>query len=174
MKFKYYLRGIGIGILATTVIFMIAIAARGGIMTDEKAIARAQQLGYTLETEASGDATTDTSDGMTLKEYSEASNTEETTDSTEEEKTEDTTDASDTEEETTNAADEPTEITITISSEDDSSAVAKRLQQNGIIEDASDFDQYLVKYGYDRILQPGDYTVSSDMDYAQLAAALLD
>ena len=55
MKFKYYVRGAGVGILITTIVFMIGVNMKGGIMSDERAIARAIELGYTA-LDASGDA----------------------------------------------------------------------------------------------------------------------
>lgn len=48
MKFKYYLRGCGLGILVATFVFIIAIHARGGIMSDDKAMERASELGMIL------------------------------------------------------------------------------------------------------------------------------
>ena len=48
-KKKYYMRGLGCGILVTAIILMAVHARRD--MTDEKAIKRAKELGYVLSTE---------------------------------------------------------------------------------------------------------------------------
>lgn len=48
MKFKYYLRGCGLGILAASFVFIIAIHARGGIINDDKAMERASELGMVM------------------------------------------------------------------------------------------------------------------------------
>ncbi len=47
-KRKYYIRGLGCGLLIATVILMITKSIR---FTDEKAVKRAKELGYVLETE---------------------------------------------------------------------------------------------------------------------------
>ena len=44
MKLKYYLRGLGIGILVTTVILSLAGVGRKN-MTDEEVVKRAKELG---------------------------------------------------------------------------------------------------------------------------------
>jgi hypothetical protein len=48
VKFKYYLRGCGLGIILTVLVLGISFALRGGIMTDEKVIARAGELGMVM------------------------------------------------------------------------------------------------------------------------------
>jgi hypothetical protein len=48
VKFKYYLRGCGLGIILTVLVLGISLALRGGVMTDEKVIARAGELGMVM------------------------------------------------------------------------------------------------------------------------------
>lgn len=49
MRFKYYLRGAGVGVIVTTIIFTIIILLTGfGRMTDQEAVERAKELGYVL------------------------------------------------------------------------------------------------------------------------------
>ncbi len=48
VRFKYYLRGCGCGILIASLIFIISLHARGGIITDEKAMQRASELGMVM------------------------------------------------------------------------------------------------------------------------------
>jgi hypothetical protein len=50
LKLKYYLRGLGIGIIVTTLIFAISIKSRGGIMTDDRVVERAKELGMVIPT----------------------------------------------------------------------------------------------------------------------------
>ncbi len=45
MKLKSYLRGLGLGMIVTTIILVLAFRARNKEMTDAEIIARAQQLG---------------------------------------------------------------------------------------------------------------------------------
>lgn len=46
MKRKYYMRGMGIGILVTAILCAVAIPKKKETMTDEQVIARAKELGY--------------------------------------------------------------------------------------------------------------------------------
>lgn len=47
MKRKYYMRGLGIGVIVTAILCSIAVSRKEPAMTDEEIIARAQELGYT-------------------------------------------------------------------------------------------------------------------------------
>lgn len=49
MKLKYYLRGIGIGIIVTTIILTISFSGRKEEISDEEVIARATQLGMVMQ-----------------------------------------------------------------------------------------------------------------------------
>ena len=45
MKFKYYLRGVGIGVIVTTLLFTIAFAFYKPTLSDAEIIKKAQALG---------------------------------------------------------------------------------------------------------------------------------
>ena len=45
MRLKYYLRGLGIGIVVTAVIMGVSAERQKPVMTDEQIIARAKELG---------------------------------------------------------------------------------------------------------------------------------
>lgn len=49
MKKKYYMRGLGIGVIITAIVFTVASPKKEVAMSDEQVIARAQELGYTKE-----------------------------------------------------------------------------------------------------------------------------
>jgi hypothetical protein len=59
VKLKYYLRGLGLGIIITTLILTVSVRVRGGIMTDDKVIERAAELGMVIP-EESGENSQDT------------------------------------------------------------------------------------------------------------------
>ena len=44
VRFKYYLRGCGLGILVASLVFIVSLHAHGGAMSDEKAMQRASEL----------------------------------------------------------------------------------------------------------------------------------
>jgi len=46
MKRKYYMRGLGVGILVTAILCAIALPKNTEPMTDAEVIARAKDLGY--------------------------------------------------------------------------------------------------------------------------------
>lgn len=56
MKLKYYLRGLGIGIIVTAIIMMIMNAGSGKPLTDEQIMERAEKLGMTRPEEDSEDS----------------------------------------------------------------------------------------------------------------------
>ena len=66
------------------------------------------------------------------------------------------------------------EITVVINEGDPSSVASQQLQEQGLIEDAFDFDGFLEDNGYAALIRPGSYDVSSEMDYDQLATVLMD
>ena len=51
MKLKYYLRGLGVGILVTTVILMIASVGKGRSLSDQEIMKRAEELGMVMAQE---------------------------------------------------------------------------------------------------------------------------
>ncbi len=55
MRLKYYLRGLGLGILVSTLFLMLSIQLHGGIMTDERVIARAKELGMVIPNDGETD-----------------------------------------------------------------------------------------------------------------------
>lgn len=51
MNLKYYLRGLGIGIIVTALIMGIVTGGKGKALSDEEIIKRAEQLGMTMESD---------------------------------------------------------------------------------------------------------------------------
>ena len=48
MRFKYYLRGAGLGIIIATIILTISFHLHGTTMSDEEVITRAESLGMVM------------------------------------------------------------------------------------------------------------------------------
>lgn len=48
VRFKYYLRGCGLGIVVAVVVMIAAIHSHGGLMTDDRAMERASELGMIM------------------------------------------------------------------------------------------------------------------------------
>lgn len=71
---------------------------------------------------------------------------------------------------------EPSEkkITVVINEGDPSSVASQQLAEQGLIEDAFDFDEFLEDNSYASLIRPGSYEVSSEMNYDELANVLME
>ncbi len=71
MKLKYFIRGLGTGVVFTTLVVAISLSASSRNYTDEKIIEKARELGMVMESEINSDSylvdamTTDTSENTT-------------------------------------------------------------------------------------------------------------
>lgn len=218
MRLKYFLRGVGIGILVTTII-LTATHASERRMSDSEVIDRAIELGMSFSAshsgqqsgteeastdesstgqETSGDDVTDdlqhesetetemgsqspsetvselAGDGEALHGKESEAVTGMTTQATTE--TAETTTELTTENENDGSAagvmNNEVTCTISITKGMSSRTVCDMLKQNGIIEDAADFDRYLIKTGYDDKIRVGEVEVNSGMTYEELTALL--
>lgn len=173
MKRKYYLRGIGVGILFATLVLMTAYQIFGGkTMSDEAVIKRAEELGMVPGTSALEQLEKPADTSATEN----ATNTSATgTDTTDENQaqatTEATTEAASTEGTTEGTTQAPTNktVTITIVSGMNSWNVATILRDQGVITDALDFDSYLEQQGYSAKIATGEYEIPMDADYEAIA-----
>lgn len=211
MRLKYFLRGVGIGILVTTII-LTATHASERRMSDSEVIDRAIELGMSFSAshsgqqssteessteessagrENAGDDVTDdlqhesetetemgsqspsetvsesTGDGEVLPGKESEAVTGMTTQATTELTTENGNDGS-----AAGVMNNEVTCTINITKGMSSRTVCDMLKQNGIIEDAADFDRYLIKTGYDDKIRVGEVEVNSGMTYEELTASL--
>ena len=199
MKLRYYLRGLGIGILMTVVILTIAGAGKE-TMTDEEIKARAKELGMVESTVLSGMHTPAPSEEPVNTEPSakpEATATPEPSEEPEatatpepSEEPEATATPEPSEEPEATAIPEPSEkpedtvtpapstgtesaegatVTIVISAGDSSVSVSKDLEAAGLVESASVYDKYLCDNGYDRKIRIGTYEIPMGADEEEIA-----
>lgn len=210
MKFKYFLRGLGTGIIFTSIICLMAFHnGDSRNISDKEIIERAKELGLVEKKETVKDvfASEKSSEEMTEKKMTEEQkeseeNTtkekmskEKTTEEkateekiTEEKTTEEkstekkTTEKKTTEEKTTekNTTEQSTTevkdktVTITIKGGSTSFPVCQKLQELGVIKDATDFDNYLIKNGYANRIRVGTHTLTIGMSYEEIAIAISD
>lgn len=186
MKLKYFLRGLGVGIIFSCVIFFTAYqTGASGKMTDEQIINRAKELGMVKKEdpledliskqedpakETSKEDNKDTAvkdtDG-TSKKDSAATDSE----SKKEQTTEVTTQEQTTQGETT-AEEKGETVTIKIDGGSTSYAVCQKLHNAGLIENADEFDTYLVKNGYASRIRVGEYALKKGMSFQDIAEAI--
>ena len=185
MKLKYYLRGLGTGILFATIILFISYSYK---MSDKQIKEKALELGMvypdTEETSSSEVSSDDlVADDTTLNEQSteeqttnqvssEEKSSEENT--TKEETTQETTKKEETTEETTTKNNTPQKTyELTVTSRTTSIDVSNKLESVGIIDDADKFNDYLCDNGYSSRIQNGTFTVNSNMSYKELAEFII-
>jgi hypothetical protein len=190
MKLKYYLRGLGIGIVVTGIIMSIANSNKSDSLTDVQIIQKAQELGMvtkddyeTVKTDLDKAKTSIDDLQSKLDGEDKASNDQQNAkDSTTETPKEDqnvpetandavnptTSDSNNVTTQETNidgSVSESTKLKFSIVPGMGSEAIAKLLEQKGIIENASDFNSYIVNSGNENSLQTGEYEVSTSDDY---------
>ena len=176
MKLKYYLRGLGIGILVTAVIMGVTQGSRKETLSDREIRERAAALGMVEPGNSLADleaaetpAATEIPEAIetpVATEIPEAIETPAATETPEAAETPAATEApAATPEVTTRPTQKPAEeeegssYTFEIQAGDSSYQVAYRLQQAGLVADARDFDNYLCSKGYDRKLKTGSYEI---------------
>lgn len=187
MKLKYYLRGCGVGILITVVIFMVAIKAKGGIMTDQKVMRRASELGMvmaeneqnvinmpsTVETQMHSDTqnalqtqtipeTQET--GQITSEKKETGTSSKTPQAEEQKKPQ--------EDKKEEGKESKKEIIISVNKGEVCRDVAERLYEEGLVEDSEEFRVYMGENGYAKNLCVGEFSLKKGMTYKEIAEVL--
>ena len=170
MKLKYYLRGLGIGILVTAVIMGVTQGSRKETLSDREIRERAAALGMVEPGNSLADleaaetpAATEIPEAIETPVATEIPEAIETPAATETPEAAETPAA--TPEVTARPTQKPAEeeegssYTFEIQAGDSSYQVAYRLQQAGLVADARDFDNYLCSKGYDRKLKTGSYEI---------------
>ena len=189
MKLKYYLRGLGIGIIVTTIILTISFSKREVEISDAEVIARASELGMVMQDEVESEQTevTETETQQIDIDESQVDGTQIAMDVpvTEEMVTEDelATEELTTEELPADATGEDTAVTdetntqegsflLVIKKGDVCRTVCENLAANGIISDAETFRKYLFEIGYANNMSVGEYDIPYGLTYEEVAEIL--
>lgn len=202
MKLKYYLRGLGIGIVVTAVIMSVTYGSRKETLSDREIIERATELGMVMESDslaemAKKEAAETSKEPQATPEMASKATPEATTEATPEATTKKTPEA--TTEETPEAASKATPeatpqatpeafpeavpddsavtetvqtaktVVIEVKSGEGSYTVCRKLEQEGLISSASDFDTYLCSNGYDKKLRVGSHKIPADAEPEEIA-----
>ena len=187
MKLKYYLRGLGIGILITTIIFIIGIHVNQDKMfSDEEVIQRAKALGMVM----------DETDGKTIneldKDKKQDSESKDQKDSQKEDSKESKNDNKDNQEQAkddqtkADAESEKTQdgdaaaaqnqtveqVEISILPGEYSDTISQKLLDAGLIDDKAAFSKYINDTNVDNLIQPGTFTVPKGASYEEVAKIL--
>lgn len=195
MKLKYYLRGLGIGIVVTTLIFTLTSGEKE-TLSDAEIRERAYQLGMvdssslTLGALQQSSEDTEPTENLIEQESSaeqesqeeqESQAAQESTDLEENGNSEETqVTQGDAENESPEETAQPVNgsvttvtgaetVTITIQSGVSSLAVCRELEKAGLIEDAQSFDNYLCSIGYSRSINTGVFEIAFGTSEEEIA-----
>lgn len=183
MKLKYYLRGLGIGIIVTTILLMIAFALHKPTMSDVDIIARAKQLGMVMpedEEPLQDTETTESTEVTAVPETETAQIEEQTTEvatNIEEPVTAEETEMTDTEvatevsseaNEENNTAVNAAPYTLVVNRGDVCRIVCENLQANGVVDDAEAFRKFLGQKGFASSISVGSYSIPYGLDYEEI------
>ena len=168
MKLRYYMRGLGIGILVTALLLVLS-GRKENSLSDQQIIERATELGMVMD------------DKSVLKESKTEAKQEETTPETETEQKETTPEPVKQEEQgkiekveepATEETKQEETVTITVASGASSVSVAKQIEQAGLVDSAADFDSYLCRNGYDKKICVGNHVIPKNATEEEIAKAL--
>lgn len=213
MKLKYYLRGLGIGIVVTAVVLSVSGKGHTKELTDTQIKIKAKELGMVeksvlsdmLDDDAESKVQAkpvqeDTAENKNSISNNSISNNSISNNSVESgtkaadknespEKTADVIkeiaenenqkvyDTKETEEQNTdntaNKNQKNSVIVITVESGESSLSICKKLEKAGLIDSASEFDQYLCQNGYDKKICTGDHHIAKDATNGEIARAII-
>ena len=190
MNLKYYLRGLGVGIVVTALIMGISLGGKKESLSNEEIKARAKELGMveastTLADELTGaDKLPEMEEQQDLAEPSPVMQQETpqptpqpTPESTAEPLPEPTgqpaNQSSESEDPEAISKENKESITIEVNKGDGSFTVCKRLEEAGLIASATSFDTFLCENGYDKRIRAGSFEIPADADPEQIARILI-
>lgn len=174
MKLKYYLRGLGIGIIVTAVVMSAAIGNKTETMTDEQVKARAVELGMIEDTFlADAVKTMEETTGQTLAQETEQATVQVAEQVTEQGlKTvsgEETDKAAKITDKETKTDTEKELQKITVASGESSVSISRKLEQAGLVESATEYDRYLSQNGYDKKICTGVHLIAKGATKEEIA-----
>lgn len=197
MKFKYYLRGCGLGILVASIVLMVSFHSQNKTMDDTAVMERASELGMIMpeteivSTEAdsqlpeSGTQSTDTDFSSNKNQKQNTKDSQNKTDGSSQKDEKDTQMTSDDKTGSGNNKDteskkkedkkeESEEITVEIKKGEVCRQLAEELEHIGLVEDAETFRKYMQQLGYDDRIKVGTYTLKRGMTEKEIAATFVE
>ena len=188
MKLKYYLRGLGIGIIVTTIILTVNFSKDSKKMSDSEILERASELGMVMaeqdtQSEAEAEMNAEELLASVTSENTEQQMTEPETEMVPETEVVPETEAvpeteSEPQAESTEAQEETTQETqtetyrLTIKKGDVCRTVCENLAANRVVDDAEAFRKYLFEIGYASSISTGEYDVPYGLSMEEVAKVL--
>ncbi len=166
MRSKYFLRGMGVGILVTVIIFAVSLVFYEPTLSDEEIIEKAKALG--MET---SEETTTKEDSQTKDEES-SSSTDASTDEDESNESVSQDDNSSSNETASESSSSSERVTFVVTPGEGSSKICENLYHAGLIDDPNTFNQFLEDNGYDKTISTGSYEIPKGSTYEEIANAI--
>lgn len=171
MNFKYYLRGLGTGIVVTLIIVTISNSLRGSKTASENA-AQPSSVQPTSAIEAI------LNNQRTTQEYGDAASADATSadaasaDVTSADVISADTSSAETVSDNVQQGQQERNITVSFETIQSSEAAAQLLEKAGIVDNWRNFNSYLVNNGYDRKVSGGTFSFSGNESYKEIAGII--
>lgn len=163
MKLKYYLRGLGVGIIVTTILLMISFA-KHGTMSDKQVMKRAEELGMVMqETESIDEPTSEN----TVSESTQETETQKDT------QNEPDTQQAPVEPQQPAESQQPQMIDIRVEKGEYCREISEKLAAEGLVDNAEAFRKYMGEIQYDEMVTIGVYHIPVGASYEEIANILI-
>ena len=166
MNFKYYLRGLGTGIVVTLIIVTISNSLRGSKTASENA-AQPSSVQPTSAIEAI------LNNQRTPQAYGDAASADApSADAASAEVLSADTSSAETVSDNVQQGQQGRNITVSFETIQSSEAAAQLLEKAGIVDNWRNFNSYLVNNGYDRKVSGGTFSFSGNESYKEIAGII--
>ena len=189
MRLKYYLRGLGLGIIFAVIIMMIGFHGNKQSMSDTEIIEKAKTLGMVEAKNISGtvadeynsektDSSATNSDASSQKaETEQDSQMQDSQTAQEDTQQEDTQQeaaqpAADAKQETVEPQDAVTTYTISVTSQDTCRTIAEKLKALNLVDDAEQFRIYMGQKDADHFIADGEHVIPQGASYDDIITIL--
>lgn len=184
MKLKYYLRGLGIGIIVTTIILVSCFSMQKPKMTDAQIIEKASQLGMIMpeqdsvvaaETETTEPEETQQKNEQQVAAEEAQQETEQQTEVPKEQATAETQQDAPSEDTENAESEEPAQqepFTLVVNRGDVCRTMCENLAANGVIDDSEGLRKYLSEVGYASFISAGTYQIPYHASYEEITNIL--
>ena len=177
MRLKYYLRGLGLGIIFAVIIMMIGFHDNKQSMSDTEIIEKAKTLGMVEAKNISG---TVADEDNSEKTDSSATNSDASSQKAETEQDSQMQDSQTAQEDTQQEAkqetvepqDAVTTYTISVTSQDTCRTIAEKLKALNLVDDAEQFRIYMGQKGADHFIADGEHVIPQGASYDDIITIL--
>lgn len=174
MKLKYYLRGIGIGIVVTTIIFMISLSIHKNGIESQNTTLQATESKTLAEVQKSTELVTEIETPDTEVADTQKANTEvvDIQKVNTEAKEQSDKKKSNKKKKDKNNSKAKKKVRFEIAGGEYSDVICEKLVEAGLVDDAEAFNKFLIEKDYDNFILPGVYDIPKDSTYEEIAALL--